>query len=733
MFARLGHAVVGHPWRVIAAWVVVAVGLVVFAPNLDSITNNDQTQFLPKSYESAQASEIASRAFPQADGVSAIIVLKRQDGGELTAGDQEQVGQVAAGLQSKGIDQVTAAVTSPQMVSPNRKIALISVQLDGTVSDPAVTDAVETVRDSLPALLSGGTLQAGVTGQAAIALDTMEKFNTAETVVGIVTIVLIVLLMLLMFRSPLAAIMPILTIALVMMVSNSMIALAGTAFDFEIGDFLPILLTVVLFGIGTDYILFLLFRYRERLRRGDESREAIQLAVHKVGEAIASAAGAVIVAFLALALSSFKMFETMGPSMAIAVGCMLIASLTLIPAVISLIGPKVFWPSKSWRTEPKVRLAGLAGRQVARRPLLIATVASLLLAIAAGGLTIMKQDYESLGSPQSGTEAATWFDTMQIGFPAGTTTPTQVYVTSTNGQKLDPAALTQFAGALATVKGVGQIQPAGVVDQQPVLYAPTADGLTAQITLLLASDPYSNEAMDAVEDVIRPEAHRLAPAGTEVKVGGTTSAFVDVRTATTRDLKVIFPVAAVLILLVLAFLLRAVLAPLYLMVAVLFGYAATLGATAFAFQGIGGEPGLMFMLPIITYLFVVAIGTDYNILMIARLREEAQLGLAPRQAADMAVEHTGPSIASAGVILAGTFCALLFSGITMLSQIGFAVAVGIVLASFVMAMFVVPSVTALIGPAAWWPGHGGDRVERPSPHPDAQPENAELLVGAGKS
>ena len=113
----------------------------------------------------------------------------------------------------------------------------------------------------------------------------------------------------------------------------------------------------------------------------------------------------------------------------------------------------------------------------------------------------------------------------------------------------------------------------------------------------------------------------------------------------------------------------------------------------------------MFMLPIIAYLFVVAIGTDYNILMIARLREEAQLGLGPREAADMAVEHTGPSIASAGIILAGTFCALLFSGITMLTQIGFAVAVGIMLSSFVMAMFVVPSVTALVGHAAWWPGH----------------------------
>lgn len=707
MFARLGRSVVAHPWRVIAAWVLVAVGLGFFAPGLDSITNNDQTQFLPKKYESVQATEVASRAFPQTTGTSAIIVVRRGDGAELTTTDVDRVAQIAADLQSRKYDKVTAVATSAQMVSTNRKIALINVALDGTVQDKAVTGAVTKIRDAVPDLLKGGTLQAGVTGQAAISLDTMDKFSTAETVVGVVTIVLIVLLMLLIFRSPLAAILPILTIAVVMSVSNAVIALAGKAFDFQIGNFLPVLLTVVLFGIGTDYILFLLFRYRERLRKGDQSANAIELAVHKVGEAIASAAGAVIVAFSALALSSFKSFTTMGPTMAIAVACMLIASLTLIPAVLSLVGPRVFWPSKAWQSEPKGRLTSFAGRAVAKRPAVIAVVGTLLFAALASGLTILEQDYKSIGSPQAGTSAATWFDNMQAGFPAGTTTPTQVYVSSLNGAKIDPAQLAKFAGDLAKVDGVGQVQPAGVVNQQPVLYKLTKDGTTANITLLLKGDPYGSDAMAAVEQTIRPAVHRMTPAGTDAKVGGVTSAFVDVRSATSRDLKVIFPVAGVLILLILALLLRAVLAPLYLMIAVLLGYAATLGATTFAFQTIGGDDGLMFMLPIIGYLFVVAIGTDYNILMIARLREEAQLGLSPRKAAEMAVRHTGPSIASAGIILAGTFCALLFSGITMLSQIGFAVAVGIALASFIMAMFVVPSVTALFGAAAWWPGHRG--------------------------
>jgi RND superfamily putative drug exporter len=168
-------------------------------------------------------------------------------------------------------------------------------------------------------------------------------------------------------------------------------------------------------------------------------------------------------------------------------------------------------------------------------------------------------------------------------------------------------------------------------------------------------------------------------------------------------------VAGILIALILALLLRSVVAPLYLMLAVMGGYAASLGAAVLIFQGLGGEPGVLFLLPILVYLFVVAIGTDYNILMIARLREEAAAGHEPRAAADLAVEHAGPSVVSAGVILAGTFGSLLLAGVAFLTQMGVAVTVGIILAAFVISVFLVPAVTALIGRRAWWPG----RIERP--------------------
>jgi RND superfamily putative drug exporter len=707
VFARLGRTVVHHPWRVIAVWVVVAVGLVVFAPRLGDITETDQTAFLPDTYESAQAQAIADDAFPQTTGLTALVVVKRQDDGALTAADQDRVARIADGLTAAKVDRIASVSTSAQSVSENKQVQLINVTMRGAAQDPAALEAVKPLREALAKQLEGSALKAGVTGDAAIGYDTNEKFLRAEQVVGLATIALIIVLMLLMFRSPIAALLPVITVALVSVVAQSVIWLAGKTFDFEIGQEVPILLTVVLYGIGTDYILFLLFRYRERLRRGDESKDAVVTAVHRVGEAIASAAGAVIVAFAALALSSFASFQTMGPSLAIAVACMLIAALTLIPAVVSLVGPRVFWPSKSHRKTPKGSVFAWVGGVVAARPLAVAVGSVVLLGAMAAGAVNVKQSYESVGSPEPGTSAATWFDEMRTGFPPGVTAPTTIYVRSTDGSPIEESGLATYADALARVDGVGQVQPLGADDAgEPVKWALSKDGKVAQVNLLLDDNPFSAAAMDDVKNQVRDAAHASAPSGTEAKVGGLTSAFVDVQTVTTRDLRLIFPVAGVLILLILMALLRAAVAPLYLMLAVALGYAATLGATTWAFQTIGGEPGLMFILPIFVYLFVVAIGTDYNILMIARLREEAQLGLAPRPAADMAVEHAGPSVASAGIILAGTFCALMLSGVTFLTQIGFAVAVGIMFAAFVMAMLLVPALTALLGSRAWWPGHG---------------------------
>jgi RND superfamily putative drug exporter len=244
-------------------------------------------------------------------------------------------------------------------------------------------------------------------------------------------------------------------------------------------------------------------------------------------------------------------------------------------------------------------------------------------------------------------------------------------------------------------------------------HAVSKDGATAAYSVILKDDPQSTTAVNVVRDQLRPAAHAAAPAGTYALVGGTTAVFADINTAVGHDYAVVFPVAAVIILLILMLLLRSLVAPWYLILAVGLGFAATLGATVLVFQTLAGQAGLVFLLPVYMYLFVVALGTDYNILMIARLREQAREGMGPHDAAAHAVAQAGPAIGAAGLILAGTFASLLLAGNTILSQVGFAVSAGIALAAFVMAMFFSPSLTALIGHAAWWPGHS-DREQHPA-------------------
>jgi RND superfamily putative drug exporter len=410
----------------------------------------------------------------------------------------------------------------------------------------------------------------------------------------------------------------------------------------------------------------------------------------------------VMIAFLAMTLSSLSFFRSMGPSLAVAVGVTLVAGLTLVPAVVSLLGPRVFWPSKSWRREPEAARFGAIGDAMARRPVLFASVSGGVMVVLALFALHFNPTFDlSSGSTPDTAESQVALAHLKRGLPPGATEPTDVYLRSDSGRKLAQADLDAFAAKLKTVDGVGNVG-------EPTL---NKAGDTADFSVVLDSAPESDRALKVVDGPLRDTAHSAAPAGTTALVGGITSVFVDIRAAMNRDYSVVFPVAALLIMLILGLMLRSIVAPIYLMLSVGLGFVATLGATTLIFQDIRGESGLIFLLPLIMYMFVVALGTDYNILMMSRLREEARAGLAPRPALAMAIRHTGPTIAAAGVILAGSFAVLLLAGNSLLSQMGFAIAFGILVAAFAMATFFTPPITALIGHAAWWPGHADEARE----------------------
>src|SRR5215831_8840765 len=717
LFAWLGRAVVRHPWRVIALWVIAAAAVILTSPGLPTTTN--ESSFLPKDYESIRAMDLQDKAFPQAGHVTsaaAIIVFSRADGGKLTAADSAKVAAITKTLDADHIRNIVSVTAGP--ASPNRLVQTAMVAMPKDVvngSGDAAGNAVKALRADIRPLMAGTALAEGVTGPAAQNLDSQQSFNRADQIVLIATLALILVLLLIIFRSPVIALLPLIVIAVVSQVATGLIAHVNKAFHLNTDNSISTILIVVLFGIGTDYILFLMFRYREQLRRGEDKKQAMVSAVTRVGEVISSAAGVVIVAFLALILSTVSVLRSMGPALAIAVGVTLIAGLTLVPAVVSLLGTKVFWPSKSWKREPRTARFGALGNALGRRPALFAGVSGLVMVALAIGAFGFKPtfDLSSAGIPAS-AESQRALVTLEKGLPPGATDPTDVLLHSSSGP-LSASELAGYGAKLKTLHGVGSVAA-------PVV---SANRATADYRVTLSYDAASTQAVGVMKNSIRPGAHAAAPPGTYALVGGTTAVYADIQRAVNHDYAVVFPVAAVIILLILMLLLRSVVAPWYLLASVGLGFGATLGASVLVFQVVRDQPGLVFLLPIYMYLFVVALGTDYNILMIARLREEAREGRDARQAAAMALRHTGPAIGAAGLILAGTFASLTLAGNTILSQIGFALSCGIALAAFVMAMFFSPSITALIGHRAWWPGRG-DRAAAPMPVPGRHAESRVL-------
>lgn len=706
MFAALGRLTSRRPWLVIAAWVVLAIAVVSLAPALE--TTQEESEFLPDHYESVQAFDIQEEQFPGATSPAALIVFEREDGAELTEADQAEVARISEELGPKlgeetFVQQVaTVGPDGEPNVSEDGlvQIGIVGLAEDATGYDPQAYDDAEAMRDDLADLTEGTDLSATTTGSVPQGLDSQESGERALAIVGIATIVLIVGLLAIIFRSVIICLMPIVVVTLVSMVANGLIGWANEIFDLKADSSIETILVVVLYGIGTDYILFFLFRYRERLRQGEDTKASVVHALERAGEAIASAGGAVIVAFLALLLSSLGIFKAIGPALAIAVAVTLIAALTLVPAVVTVLGRALFWPSKKWKVEPTGDRFAKIGDSLGRRPGAFAGVSGAILAVLAVFAFSFNPSFDFNSSLPDDVESTEALETFQAHFAAGASEPVPVIVQS--DEALDEAELEEFGAALAEADGVAEVYPATISE----------DGTTAQVMLVLDSDPVSDQALNDVKGPIRDAAHAAAPEGSEAFVGGTPGIFADLQKAMVRDYKVVFPVAALVIMLILALLLRSLVAPLYLMAAVGLSFAATLGATVIAFQFIGGDSGLIFMLPIYIYLFVTALGTDYNILMIARLREEAREGKEPRPAAAEAVKHAGPTIAAAGVILAGTFASLMLSGNSLMMSMGFALSFGIFIAAFVMAMFLTPGITALLGHTAWWPGHGDEKAPK---------------------
>ncbi|MEU7580259.1 MMPL family transporter [Streptomyces sp. NPDC041068] len=738
MIRKLTSFSTRHRWLTVVVWTVLGAALSFGGQALMyDVTDSQAGDFLPKKYDSAVALRTAEEKFGTKPDANALTVLvAREDGGKLTPDDQRRIEGTAADLGHRRIvapepeglmrDHSQTPRVSPGAVAPDRSFRLLTVSLDGNPADPGLQDVYKDFRDTAKDEFARADLRVGFTGGIASTVDNADAEETTGKVIGSLTMGLIVLLNVLVFRSPAAALVPLVAVALIGGVASGAVVGAAKLFDIRLDPSTPSLIGVVLLGIGIDYFLFLMFRFREQLRNhpGQDARTAAAETTGRVGGAITSAALTIVAAFATLGLASFGQFRVLGPAIAISVLVMLLASLTLMPALLAVLGRGMFWPSRAWKKEHTGGVGARLGRAVSRRPLRYVLGSLVLLGALGAGAIGMKMSYDQQGLPE--TAAVRTAEQISRSLPAGVSDPHTVYVRSTNGGDIEESSLTGMTRSLAGTRGVGEVG-------KPVL---SKDRTAARVDLFLSVESDTQKARDLVAGPIRDAAARTAPRGTQAHVTGTAAIYADISTAVEKDLRLVFPVAALLIAVILFLLLRSLLAPVVLMIAVGLGFVATLGASTLVFQNGLDRPGVSFTLPLVLFLFVVALGTDYNILITDRIREEMERPVGARHAVAEAVRHTAPAIATAGIVLAGSFAGLAASPATQ--EIGFATGLGIVLSSLVLSLVLVPALAALLGRGLWWPRRSG-RTPGQEPNRDhssacsALPRGAVIATSSSRS
>ena len=723
-------------WATLIVWLVVAGLLISQLPRLSEVRENEAALFLPADAESTRAYEFARERFPSA-GTPVLIVVREPDG--LSPASFAAAAGLADWLTGPDAPDNVIQVRAPDpgdpgspLVSPDRTTLYVLADIAGEPAEPPFIDTVDAIRDRTAALDLPG-VEVAVGGPGGLIVDLVSVFAQIDTVLLLVTVALVLALLLAIYRSPIVAVIPLLGVGLVFQLASGIGACVAQQFDLPISGQATGIMTVVLFGTGTDYVLFVSARFREELTRHGDRHEAMRRTMRGVGGAVASAGATILVASAALGFASLRSYQALGPVIALAVALMMLAALTLIPAVLTVIGRRAYWPMPP-RLDPQPAAAadwrrsiyGRIGAVVLRRPGTTLACTTLALSVLIAGLLAFRPNYDRLESLPDDTESVRSFELLRGGFPAGELSPTRVYVSLPPGeQALDPASLDRIdamtlalAAHPAVADASGPSRPFGA-DAPPGGAGPpdaarsrfvSPDGGAARIDVVLAMNPYADDALDAVaelRDLARESATAAGLPPGSVLVGGDTPEAADTRAAGNRDAFVVLPAILLAIGVVLALLLRSVVAPLYLMATIAFTYFATLGLAVAVFILLLGHGGIGESVPFFLFVFLNALSVDYNIYLMSRIREEARR--APlAEATAHALARTGPVITSAGLILAGTFSALMLLPLQDLMQLGFAVATGVLIDTFITRTLIVPALVKVVGRWNWWPsGVGG--------------------------
>jgi RND superfamily putative drug exporter len=765
IFGAIGTFAVKFRWAVVLVWLVATFAVSAFLPSLASVTQGNNANFLPASAPSEHAVNLA-KPFG-ATNLVPIPVVAAASQGQLTTSDRAWLNTLRQDLRTvPTVVRVTDLGTSR-----DGQAEQLQVRSDVGPGDQAgSTGLVDHLRTAIARAGPPAGGQAHLAGAIAIQVDQQKKSGSTGNQEEGLTLVFILVLLLLIFRSLLAPFITIIPAFMAVAISGPLVAEAANA-GLKVSQIAQLMLIVLVLGAGTDYGLFLVFRVREQLRAGIEPKDAVRNSLVKVGESITFSAATVIAALLTLLAATFQIYSQLGIPLAIGIGVMLLAGLTLLPALLAIFGRVAFWPSRTRSGTGKVGIWGRLAARIVRRPAAALIIGIVVFGALASAVTAYKPaGFGGTLSAPGGTDSAAGSALLAKHFPATSANPTNLIyklkqpawedaqAIAAGEQKVVSSGLftgvtgplnpvgavnltpAQFAGLHAALASLG---PASKLPTTPPSHLPvpvqayevyrataqyiSADGRTIQFEAgLKAGDPSSTKAMNAVPSIRQAAAAGATTMGAaDYGVGGEAPAFYDISQISDTDLVHVIPIAIVVIGILLALVMRSLVAPLYLIASVGISYLAALGLSVLIFIKLAGDGGLTFILPFLMFIFLLALGEDYNILVMSRIREEAH-DYPLREAVSRAIAVTGTTVTSAGMVLAGTFAVFAVvggrgSGGSQIRDVGVGLALGVLMDTFVVRTVLVPSTVVLLGRWNWWPsrlsrlpagrpgdeGHGG--------------------------
>ena len=749
VYAALGRFDVRFRYLIVVAWVAGGILGVRLLPNLPSV-NNFNVQVVPASSPSQQANRLAEpfqghMASSAALNPQTAILVASRASGPLSAADDAAISHLEQDARrAPGVALVRDEGTSHD---GKAREALVVATAPASQSETASQKLVDAIRAGEASVGAPTGLRFHLTGPLAASVDAGTANPTSITRF---TVIFVIVLLFVVYRALLAPLLTLIPVVLSLLLAEGLIAAAVKAG--LLSGILIDLLIVVLLGTGTDYSLFLAFRFREELARTGEPYHALVAAMTRMGEVLSYSALTVVLSLLTLLLAPFGIYRNAGLAFAIGIGVLLAAALTLIPALLAIVGRAAFWPTHPRPGEPTPGLWGRVAERVVRRPVLTLVGGVVLFGALAAGL-IGYRTGDFISSAPAGSDSAAGALVLAAHFPQANVGADELLLRfsspvwddpallsraqselahapvfgaitgplNPNGTPLSVAQLASLHAGLGTAEALPVVAPPGsaVANSIYQAYRSTAqfispDGRTVQYYAVLRAGPVGSAAaagaipqaqaaLDAVARAVGAQAHGVA---------GQDAGFHDVSSVSNTSIVEVVPVVLGLILVLLALLLRSLVAPWYLALTVGLSYLASLGFAMIVFVHLGGNEGLLFVLPLLMFVFTMAVGEDYNILVISRIREEAGKRASFRDALIHAMGITGGAVTSAGIILAGTFLVLgLVGGNSSGQQLGFSIAFSVALDTFFVRTLLVPSIAMLLGRWNWWPA----QLSRPLP------------------